>query len=105
MMSCMKYLAFSLALALAGPALANAAPAAFKGAALLPQAKVSLSQARATALKREHGIIVDQELEKEAGGSGLRYTFDIKVGKVVREVGVDAATGKILEDIVDTGND
>jgi hypothetical protein len=32
----------------------------------------------------------DEELEKEKGGSGLRYSFDIKSGRVVYEVGVDA---------------
>jgi hypothetical protein len=36
-------------------------------------------------------------LEKEKGGSGLRYSFDIKRGAVVHEVGVDAQTGAVLE--------
>ncbi len=75
---------------------ANAA-AALKGHELQAQAKVSLEDARTIALKARPGHIADQELEKEAGGSGLRYSFDIKShGKVV-EVGVDAATGAILE--------
>ena len=75
---------------------ANAATQ-LKGHELLTQAKVSLDEARAIALKARPGHIADQELEKEAGGSGLRYSFDIKShGKVV-EVGVDAANGKILE--------
>ena len=30
-------------------------------------------------------------------GGGLRYSFDIKSDKVVYEVGVDAKTGKVLE--------
>ena len=33
----------------------------------------------------------------EKGGSGLRYSFDIKNGKVTYEVGMEAATGKALE--------
>ncbi len=33
----------------------------------------------------------------EKGGSGLRYSFDIRHGKVTQEVGVDAKTGKLLE--------
>ena len=45
------------------------------GANLMPQAKVTLAQARATALKAHPGVITDQELEKEAGGTGLRYSF------------------------------
>lgn len=40
---------------------------------------------------------MDEELEKEAGGSGLRYSFDIKTQKGTQEVGVDARTGAILE--------
>ena len=72
-------------------------PHALKGQALASQASVTLDQARATALKARPGKIVDQELEKEAGGSGLRYSFDIRVNKAVWEVGVDAKTGDVLE--------
>jgi hypothetical protein len=50
----------------------------------------------------EHpGKITDEELEKEKGGSGLRYSFDIKNGGVTHEVGVDAKTGKLLENSVE----
>ena len=34
---------------------------------------------------------------RKGGGAGLRYSFDIKRGKVTQEVGVDAQTGKVLE--------
>jgi len=34
---------------------------------------------------------------KEALGSGLRYSFDIKNGSKTYEVGVDATTGMVLE--------
>ena len=50
-----------------------------------------------TALKAHPGKVTDEELEKENGGSGLRYSFDIQHGKVIQEVGVDAKTGKVLE--------
>jgi uncharacterized membrane protein YkoI len=33
----------------------------------------------------------------EKGGSGLRYSFDIKSADGLYEVGVDAQTGKVLE--------
>jgi uncharacterized membrane protein YkoI len=33
----------------------------------------------------------------EKNGSGLRYSFDIKSNGAVYEVGVDAQTGKVLE--------
>jgi uncharacterized membrane protein YkoI len=68
-----------------------------KGAEFAPMAQVTLADARATGLKARPGTIVDQELEKEAGGSGLRYSFDIKSAGKVYEVGVDAKTGRVLE--------
>ena len=70
---------------------------AYTGQELANQAKVSIAEARAVALKAYPGTITDEELENEKGGSGLRYSFDIKRGKVTQEVGVDAQTGKVLE--------
>ena len=40
---------------------------------------------------------VMKELEKEAGGSGLRYSFDVAAAGATYEVGVDAKSGKVLE--------
>lgn len=74
-----------------------AVPAHFVGAELLPQAKVTLAQARQTAMRARAGVITDQELEKERGGTGLRYSFDIKSNGKTFEVGVDARSGKVLE--------
>ena len=76
---------------------AAAVPKHFAGAELLPMAKVTLAQARATAVRAHPGVITDQELEKEGGGTGLRYSFDIKSKGKTFEVGVDARTGKVLE--------
>ena len=70
---------------------------AYTGKALEKQTKVTMTEARAIALKAHSGKITDEESEKEAGGSGLRYSFDIRKGKVTQEVGVDAKTGKLLE--------
>ena len=70
---------------------------AYTGEELAKDAKVTIEQARAIALKAHPGKIADEELEKENGGSGLRYSFDIKHGNVTQEVGVDAMTGKVLE--------
>ena len=64
---------------------------------MAPKAKITNAEARSIALKARHGTISDEELEKERGGSGLRYSFDIKNNKVTYEVGVDAKTGKVLE--------
>ena len=54
---------------------------AYTGQELAPQAKISLEQARSIATKPRPGEVTDQELEKEKGGSGLRYSFDIRNGK------------------------
>ena len=70
---------------------------AYTGKALAKQAKVTMTEARTIALKAYPGKITDEELEKEAGGSGLRYSFDIRKGKVTQEVGVDAQTGAVFE--------
>ncbi|MDE2139101.1 MAG: PepSY domain-containing protein, partial [Gammaproteobacteria bacterium] len=57
---------------------------------------------RTIALKTFPGKILKEELEKEKGGSGLRYSFDIRRGKLIHEVGVDAKTGKVLENSDDS---
>jgi uncharacterized membrane protein YkoI len=74
---------------------------ASSGKALAAQAKVPMPQARSLALKAYPGKIVKEELENEKGGSGLRYSFVIKHGKVSHEVGIDAKTGKLLENSVE----
>ena len=58
---------------------------------------LSMEQAQAIALKARPGKIVKRELEHEQGGSGRRYSFDIKAGGTTYEVGIDAETGEILE--------
>ncbi len=74
-----------------------ASASAFKGEELSAEAKVRIEQARAIALKAHPGKVTDEELEREPGGSGLRYSFDISDGRHVQEIGVDARTGAVLE--------
>jgi uncharacterized membrane protein YkoI len=74
---------------------------AYAGQELASSAQVSIDQARAIALKTVPGQITDEELEEEEGGSGLRYTFNIKRGADIYEVGIDAHTGTVLENIVE----
>ena len=96
---------FGLSLLGSYPVLAaDQAQATFAGHELAGQAKITLEQARRIALKAYPGKITDEELEKEHGGSGLRYSFDIKRGKVTHEVGVDAKTGKVLENDMEGPN-
>lgn len=79
---------------------------AYTGQKLEKNAKIKMVEARTIATEAHPGKIVDEELEKEKGGSGLRYSFDIStVGKKgIQEVGVDAMTGKILENKLEGKN-
>jgi uncharacterized membrane protein YkoI len=77
--------------------IAVATPQHFAGANLLPLAKITLAKARQTAIRARPGVITDQELERESGGTGLRYSFDVLSKGKTFEVGVDARTGKVLE--------
>ena len=91
-----KYLARCFVTAAATCLLADGS-FAYTGQGLASKAKITIDEARAIALKARPGTITDEELEKEKGGSGLRYSFDVKSGNVTYEVGVDAQTGKVLE--------
>ncbi|MDK8187004.1 MULTISPECIES: PepSY domain-containing protein [Sphingomonas] len=81
---------------------AAAAPTKLKGHQYAAEAKISLATARQTALKARPGKITDQELEKEKGGSGLRYSFDITSHGKPYEVGIDARSGAILENVAES---
>jgi hypothetical protein len=65
-------------------------------AALKSQAKISVEEARATALKKVPGVIKEEELEKENGK--LVYSFDIQATgqKDITEVQVSAIDGSIV---------
>lgn len=90
---CLLIAAFTLNPVFSSPALALT---------YLSQAKVTLKQARATALKAYPGKIIAEEIEKESGGSGLRYSFVISHGGIKHEVGIDAITGAVLENSIET---
>jgi uncharacterized membrane protein YkoI len=77
---------------------------AYQGEKLASHAKVTIAQARAIALKAHPGTITDEELERESGGSGYRFSFDIRNGSKIFEVGVDAQTGKVLENAAEGPN-
>ena len=88
-----------IAVTCAGSLIAMSLPAfAYTGDSMAKEAKITLHDATAIALKARPGTITDKELEKEPGGSGLRYSFDVKNDGTTYEVGVDANTGKVLED-------
>jgi uncharacterized membrane protein YkoI len=87
------------------PSVAFALPAlAYSGQKYRSEAKIGMSEARTIALKAYPGKITDEELEHEGGGSGLRYSFDIKRGGHTQEVGVDAKSGRVLENDAEGAN-
>ena len=77
---------------------------ALNGEKYLADASVTLAQAREAALSTYPGKIVSEELEKESGGSGLRYSFVIRHHTAKHEVGIDAKTGALLENSVEGKN-
>ncbi|MGH7088281.1 MAG: PepSY domain-containing protein [Stellaceae bacterium] len=89
-----------------GLAVASATTAAFAytGQELAKDAKITPQEARTTALKAVRGQITGGELEKEPGGSGLRYSFDVRLHGVTHEVDIDAKTGKLLENSFEEPN-
>lgn len=80
-----SYLILPLLAALAIPQALQAKPAG-----------ITMAQARAIALKAAPGKVEKAEREREGGG--LRYSFDIRQGNRIHEIGVDVATGRIVED-------
>ena len=77
------------------PAMKNA-----RMAKLAKDAKITMEQARAIALKRVPGTIMEEDLEKEKGV--LQYSFDVKdaSGKIY-DIEIDAKTGKVLKAVED----
>lgn len=94
----------ALAVGFAGIVAYAGSALAYSGQSYATDAKVTMAQATAIAHKAQPGNITDKELEREPGGSGLRYSFDIKQGGATHEVGVDAQTGKVLENSVEGKN-
>lgn len=95
---------FATFVALLGVLACTDAAQAYSGQEFAKEAKISMARATAIALKAHPGKVTDRELEHEPGGSGLRYSFDVKHGSVTYEVGVDAKTGKVLENTVEGPN-
>lgn len=68
---------------------------AFAATQAKPHPKITMAQARATALKKAPGKVTSEELENEKGI--WIYSFDIATSKTdVTEVNVDAMNGKVV---------
>ena len=64
---------------------------------------ISMVAARKIALEREAGTVKSGERETEKGR--LVYSFDIQMANGIHEVNVDAHSGKILEDHIESPAD
>lgn len=60
-----------------------------------PKPAITKAQAQAIALRVAPGQVAEAEYEKEGGG--WRWSFDIRQNGKIHEIGVDAMTGKIVE--------
>jgi Peptidase propeptide and YPEB domain len=67
---------------------------------LAKEAKITMKEARATALKEVPGKIKEAELEREDGK--LIYSFDISTKEGIKEVQIDALTGTVLKVEIET---
>ena len=83
------------------PAGIRANKSALKAKAKKPGAKLTRAQAEKIALERAKGAVVKEaELEKEHGK--LVWSFDLDDAGKVREIQVDAVSGSIVEDKLET---
>src|ERR1700694_563176 len=69
-------------------------------AAMQKEAKITMAQAKKTALTKEPGKLRSQELERE--NEKLIYSFDIQTKSGIHEVNVDAISGDVVEDKVES---
>lgn len=77
----------------------------YNGSQYAGEAKLTLAQAEAIALKAYPGTIVEVELEHKRGGSGLRYSFDVRANHITHELAIDAKTGLVLENSRESKNE
>jgi len=64
---------------------------------------ITMAAARKIALEREAGIVKSGEREREKGK--LIYSFDIQMPNGIHEVNVDAYSGQVLEDSIESPAD
>jgi uncharacterized membrane protein YkoI len=65
-----------------------------------PKPKITVAEATKLALAAEPGTIKSKELEREKGR--LIYSFDIATNQGLHEVNIDAMSGKIVADTVES---
>lgn len=75
--------------------------AGFGGAAERTAAKITKEQAQKIALERAPGGKVESSELEDEGGKSV-WSFDLRVGKNLREIQVDSLTGEIASDKFET---
>jgi hypothetical protein len=90
-------LALEIVVPLQAPPQQSMPDSGYVGERLAGIAHIDIARARALALEARSGEVVSQMLYRHAGGSGIRYAFDIRGEGATYQVGVDAADGTILE--------
>lgn len=80
----LSIVALAAVVGIGAPALAAAAP-------------IGMGRARVIALKAAPGKVEKGEYEKEGGH--WRYSVDIRQGGRIHEIGVDAMSGRIVENV------
>ena len=85
------------------PVAALGASVAFATPQAGPHAKLTKAQAERIALKAAPGRVAEAEYEKENGA--WRYSFDIRQGKRIHEIGVDPNTGEIIGNSFESAGD
>lgn len=68
-----------------------------------PKPKISEAQARTIALSVAKGTIAETDYEKEGGS--WRWSFDVRDNGKTRAVGVDAMTGKVVENSLEAAGE
>jgi len=77
----------------------------YSGYELSKDAQVTMDQASRIVLQMyPGGVITDRFLARETGGTGLRYTFDVRSQAHIMEVGVDANTGDVIANQIEIPN-
>ena len=76
---------------------------AMRASAATPKTKLTRADAEKIALNKEAGTIKSGELEKEHGR--MIFSFDVQTRAGVHEVNIDANTGAVVEDSVESAAD
>ena len=93
------------ALSVSSMAYAGDGAGTYSGYELSKDAQFTMDEASIIALKMHpRGVITERSLERVTGGTNLRYLFDVKAEATTFQVGVDANTGDVIEDLREVPN-